>query len=178
MNLQECLNDVVKNLQIFALDKNIEITSPRSEKPIMAWGDSFELERALSNVIYNAIKYSPENSIIETSIYHKENCQNPNEQLSSTTENYAVIEIKDYGIGINENDRNKIFDKLYRSKNVRKTQGTGLGLFISNFIIKMHHGFIDFTSELNKGSTFYLYLPMTSSRIEKNNGSPKSPHQQ
>ena len=84
--------------------------------------------------------------------------------LRKEGDNLLLI-IKDSGIGIAKADQKKVFKKFFRGRNAIKarTDGTGLGLFITKNIIEAHHGRIWFESQLGKGTTFYLTLPLSAS---------------
>ncbi len=101
------------------------------------------LKICLTNVLANAIKYSPSGGIVEI-----------------VTERSALqsikISIKDQGIGIPENDKTHIFEQFYRAKNAETFQGTGLGLNLIQKIISIMRGSIDFESKENEGTTFLL----------------------
>lgn len=101
------------------------------------------------NLISNAVKYSPDNSKIVVTI-NKE-------------KNDLLISVADNGYGIPEAQKEKIFDKLFRADNVvgKDVEGTGLGLYIVKSIIEQSGGKIWFESEIDKGSTFYVTIPIT-----------------
>ena len=111
-------------------------------------GDKFRFEQVLSNLLNNAIKYSPESDrvIVET---RKES-------------NKLKISIIDFGIGINETQRERIFERFYRSENAtQKFSGMGIGLFISSEIVKRYNGTIEVGSNPDgKGSIFTIILPL------------------
>ena len=98
----------------------------------------------LTNVIFNAIKYSPEGSIIDVSVESKDN---------------LIIKVSDKGIGIPANEQNKIFSKFFRASNAFHVQGTGIGLNIVEANVIGLGGTISFLSEEGKGSTFLIQLP-------------------
>lgn len=110
--------------------------------------DQDKIQQAVINVIDNAIKYTQQNGLIEIKLY--------------TLEQYAVIAIKDNGIGIPEDCIPHIFERFYRVDKARsrETGGTGLGLSISWQIVSLHKGIIEVDSQYGKGSTFYIKLPL------------------
>lgn len=110
--------------------------------------DSDKFQQIMTNLIENAAKYSPENSTIKTEIgFSKEN-------------GYCSIKVKDNGIGISEEDFDKIFTKFSRIDNplTRKTQGSGLGLYITKTLVTKMGGQINVSSS-DKGTTFEVLLP-------------------
>ncbi len=102
----------------------------------------------ISNLISNAVKYSPLNSIINVTYV--------------TKDSNAVISIKDEGIGISKEDLPKLFEHYYRVKDAetRNIAGLGIGLYLCCEISKRHGGDIWAESEPDKGSTFYFTLPV------------------
>jgi signal transduction histidine kinase len=100
------------------------------------------------NLLSNAIKFSPENSniIINTKVGN----------------DVFEITVKDSGIGIPEEEQKNLFDRFFRAKNASNIQGTGLGLNIVSKYIEELKGSIRFESELNKGTTFYITIPLIS----------------
>lgn len=106
------------------------------------------IEEVISNLIANAINYSLEGGKITVS--------------ASVEGDYLRINIKDTGLGISETDLERIFDRFYRVKDERAKYvvGSGLGLAIVKSIVEAHHGMIRVKSELGRGSTFSVYLPI------------------
>jgi signal transduction histidine kinase len=105
------------------------------------------LQQLFTNLIDNAIKYTPKGSVHVT---------------VEKNENAAWVKIRDTGIGIPKEEQEKIFKRFYRmdKSRSRETGGVGLGLSIAEWIVRAHHGRIEVDSELNKGSTFTVYLPV------------------
>lgn len=103
------------------------------------------IRNILLNLISNAIKFSAENKIItvNTSISDKE----------------TVIEVIDQGVGIPKDEQSHLFERFFRAKNVTNIQGTGLGLNIVIKYLEAMNGQINFTSELNRGTTFIISIP-------------------
>lgn len=110
-------------------------------------GDQFRIELVLSNFISNAIKYSPEGGKILIK--------------SWVEKNNIVVSVQDFGIGIAQENLDKLFDRYYRVDNTAmRFEGLGLGLFISSEILKRHKGSFWIESTEGKGSTFYFGLPL------------------
>ena len=110
--------------------------------------DRNKILQVLSNLISNAIKYSPGGSDIKIDL--------------TKNDKSITVTIADFGLGIPEEAKEKVFDKFYRVNNDdrRKIGGTGLGLAISKEIVVLHGGSIEFESTLGQGSTFYFNLPL------------------
>ena len=110
-------------------------------------GDKMRLQQLFTNLLDNAIKYTSRGSIHVT---------------VEKNEGTALVKIMDTGIGIPKEEQEKIFKRFYRVDKSRskETGGVGLGLSIAEWIVHAHHGKIDVDSELNRGSTFMVYLPV------------------
>ncbi len=125
---------------------NIEFLPQKKLPPARLDEDKFQ--QIMTNLIDNALKYSPENSAVKIST-----------ELSGEN---LVIKVKDEGVGIKEEDSDKLFKKFSRIENhlTSKTQGNGLGLYITKQITEKMDGIITYESEFNKGTTFILKFPV------------------
>lgn len=103
------------------------------------------LKLIFTNILNNAIKYSPNNKDIDYKLY--------------SDEDKYIFEIRDYGIGIPEDDKSKIFDLFHRSSNVGNISGTGLGMAVVLQSLKVLNGTIKFESKVGEGTTFFITLP-------------------
>lgn len=138
--------------------KHIDLTIVEPLPPIALRGDEKYLKRAFINLLENAIKYSPRESIVKIA-------------GSSDGEQRATITITDSGMGIDAEDLPHIFERFYRAKNVREIErGTGLGLAIVSRVIELHGGNIAVDSIPGNGSTFTVKLPL----YQKKNAVPVS----
>ena len=130
------------------IGKNIIISAP--DAPVLLHLDPKLVRRILMNLLSNAIKYSPEN----TDIYIKiEKCKQ-----------FISLEVQNQGIGIPEEEQDKLFERFFRAKNVQDIEGTGLGLHIIKQFVNLMNGTIDFKSKTNKGATFLVKLPIPSKK--------------
>ena len=109
------------------------------------FADKNLLKSILINLLHNAIKYSPANSIVDFLVFSK------NQQI--------VFKIIDQGIGISVEEQAKIFEPFHRSNNVSEIPGYGLGLAIVKKLVELHGGQIIVESELETGSTFIIIIP-------------------
>jgi len=80
----------------------------------------------------------------------------------SSCEEFAGIAIQDYGVGISKEDQKRIFKRFERASSMKSVGGLGLGLYITQELIQAHGGSIEVRSELGKGSTFIVHLPLNS----------------
>ncbi len=145
------LNQILQNcfvlLEPLANEKQIVFQSKfRDEIEIM--GDTAQLSRLFSNLLENALQYTPEEGRVSLDLY-KQN-------------RMAVISVRDTGIGIAPDQVSKVFDRFWRANKARSRRegGTGLGLAISQAIVKRHGGKISVTSELNIGTCFLVRIPI------------------
>lgn len=103
------------------------------------------LKNIMMNLVSNAIKFSPENSVIAIQ--------------SLATDEHLIIEVRDSGIGISKEDLQHLFERFFRAKNAANIQGTGLGLHIVVKYLELMNGTISVQSELNRGTTFTITIP-------------------
>jgi two-component Ni(II)/redox sensor kinase NrsS len=146
-----CLNDLVSDLteemSELATASDIHLTSQVPSMEIYVLGNESQLYRLVSNLIANAIQYSPSQGSVHISL--------------EVQDHNAVIAVKDTGIGIPKAEQNRIFDRFYRvdGDRSRKTGGTGLGLAIAQAIVHHHQGQITVKSDRSQGSLFMIHLP-------------------
>jgi len=121
-------------------------------EPLTVHADKDRIGQVITNLLGNAVKYSPGADKIIIGI----------SQIAGD----VIIKVEDFGIGIDADDQTRIFERFYRvyGKNEQTFPGFGIGLFIVSEIIKQHDGKIWVTSEKNKGSSFYFSLPLRSIR--------------
>ena len=124
--------------------------------------DSVRLNQILLNLLGNAVKFTPEEGSIHVSLY---------EEPSAKGEDYicAHIVVKDTGIGMSEEYQKKIFESFSRedSARVRRTEGTGLGMTITKYIVDAMGGTISVKSELGKGSEFHVVLDLEKAKVQE-----------
>ena len=123
---------------------NIELDLVKGDEVVISF-DEKTLALALSNLLQNAIKYSPEDSTIKI--------------LFTIEKEFLAIEIIDQGIGIPEEQQKYIFDRYFRAENALLNQGTGIGLNISKQHLANLGATLTFVSEENIGSKFTIHIP-------------------
>jgi signal transduction histidine kinase len=149
--LQDIIADIEEELAALALQKEVTLSSNiQSRTPIEVMGNEEQLYRAIFNLVANAINYTPAGGQIIIAL--------------SQSDRKAIIEVKDTGIGIAPEHQSKIFDRFYRvmGDRSRHSGGSGLGLAIAKAIAHAHQGNIKVQSQLQRGSTFTIQLPISS----------------
>jgi hypothetical protein len=144
-NLSKIINEVIYNANML-LKSGQKINIPTNTDTFILCQDENFLELALSNIIINAIKYSPPNTTIDLEVY--KNDKN------------IVFKISDQGVGIPEKEQNFIFNRYFRAENVLNEQGTGIGLNIVKSHLENLGGHIYFKSKENEGSVFTFEIPI------------------
>jgi two-component system NtrC family sensor kinase len=155
-NINSVLGDCVSLLENQALFLNIQITQNFQEDLPMLVCDPSQIERVFLNMIINAAEAMDDHGKIKLVTRH----------ISS--DDAIEIEITDTGHGIHPDDLERIFDPFFTTKDVG--HGTGLGLAISYGIIKAHQGEIFVSSELEKGTSFFIRLPLKPKQNGSDNG--------
>jgi signal transduction histidine kinase len=125
------------------------LTTDISDDVLIVHGDMRQLSQAVSNLISNAIKYTPENGQLTV-------------RLHQHTPQTLRFDVEDNGIGISEADQEKLFTEFYRveTEQTANIQGTGLGLSLVKSVIVAHGGQVGVESEAGVGSCFYFELPI------------------
>jgi heavy metal sensor kinase len=148
IDLAEVVQEACKLFEPTAEDKGIAL-SCLLPKESRFFGDTQMIQRMLSNLLDNAIKYTPPGGSVRVSV--------------SENDGQVVVSVKDTGIGISPRDLPHIFERFYRGDESRSQSGIGLGLSLARAIARGHGGDITTTSTPNQGSTFTITLPKSSS---------------
>jgi two-component system phosphate regulon sensor histidine kinase PhoR len=141
------LAQIVQDAKVLSGEKHHTITLDQNEA-VQVLGDSNELHSAISNLIFNAVKYTPPHKNIYVRSYKND------EGLH--------ISIQDEGIGVEPQHIPRLTERFYRADNSRnsETGGTGLGLAIVKHVLVRHDASLDIRSQLGKGSTFTCHFPI------------------
>jgi CheY-like chemotaxis protein len=151
-NVEEVINGIVNVTSMGLKDKPVVMKlSIAPDIPKFLHGDNFRLGQVLTNIISNAVKFTKEGSI-SISVDH--------EKIDDNNINLKIW-VTDTGIGIRQEDYERIFESFSQvnSRRDREVEGTGLGLAISQRLIRLMNGNIEVESEYGVGSTFKIYLP-------------------
>ena len=148
VNTARMVRQVVEDMQAQADEKSLELVLSMPAKLPVIRGDKERLAVVLTNLVGNAIKYTPEGGRVEVA------CGQEGARLH--------FKVADTGLGIGPAEQEKVFEKFYRSSDERVAAlpGTGLGLALAMEIVRTHGGTISLESELGKGSTFTVVLPI------------------
>lgn len=142
--ISKIVNEVVYNANML-LKEGQRINYPENIDDYSLFQDEKMVELSLSNLVNNAIKYSPENTLVDIEI--------------NQDDKQTIFKIKDNGIGIPIKDQKMMFTRYFRAENALLTPGTGIGLNIVKSHLENLGGSISFESEENKGSLFTFIIP-------------------
>ena len=150
VHFNKIVKNVIERMQYTLKMKGFNLKTRFDDFNDLIFGDADAITEAIENVISNAIRFSIDNKEIIVTTYFKDD--------------FACVDVRDNGIGINQSDIEKIFDPFFRSDDARskKIEGTGLGLPIVKHIIDEHKGMITINSTPEHGSTFTLCFPLLS----------------
>ena len=170
MHVEPVIEYVKNNLTEVAKEKGLEIKFTQSGENVEVYADSNRLEQVLTNLVSNAIKFTPAGDIeIFTKVVNARELQYDHcfeEDIKKLQGNYLQVCVEDHGIGIERKDLNHVFDKFAQIENSlsRKVGGSGLGLPIARQLMEAHNGAIWCDSEINKGSRFYFVIPIANDK--------------
>ena len=159
VNVVNLIEMLVASVVPYAESKNLNLIFDTNKEDVILKVDADKLERIILNLLSNAIKFSKPNGEIKVTL---------------SFEDCLYISVTDNGIGIAQENLNKIFDKFTQldTSFSRKNEGSGIGLSIVKSFVLLHNGKISVKSELNKGTSFLIELPLTeTSNIETEDAS-------
>ena len=148
-DLRDVVQSTAKNFVPLGEEKGIAVGIELNSQPIEITADENAIGQAVSNLLDNALKYTPKGGQITARL--------------SVQGDEAVVEVEDTGIGVEPQDRDRIFERFYRVDKARSRElgGTGLGLAIVKHIAFVHGGRVAVDSTPGAGSTFSIFLPLT-----------------
>ena len=148
VDLGDAVTSVVSSLQPLIEGARLELTFTAPTPPVLVYGDARNLERMVSNLVSNAVKFTEAGGWIHVSLQRGDG--------------HAHLEISDSGIGIPQDEQVNLFVKFFRSSTARghAIPGSGLGLTIVESIVKGHGGTISVVSARKRGTTFLIDLPL------------------
>jgi PAS domain S-box-containing protein len=151
-DLREIVSESFEHAQRIAKSKQLKIECHLPDRPVPLVADRDQLLQVFRNLLSNAIKFTPEGKFIYITL--------------NVSDQYAVVQVRDTGVGIPASELPHIFERFYRGKFAvtQEVDGTGLGLAITQEIILRHHGSIQAQSQVGQGTTFHIRLPLTHSQ--------------
>jgi signal transduction histidine kinase len=153
VSLTAVLKEVQGRYEARAQEKGLDLHADYPLEDLTVWGDRAELDRMLSNLVSNAVKYTEEGEV---------------RLLLERLDSSARVTVSDTGIGIPEDALPDLFQEFFRAKNARqvKESGTGLGLSIVKDLVERYGGQIQVDSSVGRGTTFILTLPLAESQVD------------
>lgn len=150
--LDGLVEHVIHGMDAARGERHIDFSHP--SEAVQVHGDPYRLEQVVANLLENALKYSPDGGTVHIDLRLRESL--------------ALLSVRDEGIGIPPEDQKLLFERYFRARNSssRSFGGLGLGLYISRDIVERHGGRIWVESEVGRGSTFYVALPLLQARHE------------
>lgn len=145
------LDEIYLSFKEYARGKQINLEYFNKDCSLDVWFDVVQLEKVIYNLLSNAFKYTPLGGTVSLAVQEYENS--------------VMILISDTGVGIAEENLNKIFDRFYQVDSLDNQKGTGIGLALAKSIIEAHQGKIGAQSREGKGTTFVVELPLGDSHI-------------
>jgi len=157
-NLSEFIGAIVEDFKPLANNMQLDLRLETAGSIQMGYFDEDKLNKALHNLLSNAIKYTPPGGMIV--VYH--------EIINKARENWASIRVTDSGVGIPPEGLKHVFERFYRAEIDKEETGTGIGLSLTRNLIELHHGTIQVSSEIGKGTVFSIEIPVHQSAYQSN----------
>ena len=145
VNMDELIADILTELQYIARERSLTLNYSCQKVPPLIRGEALQLKRVLSNLIHNALNYTPCGGYIAVSLVHNKE--------------HLRVEVQDSGPGLSPDDLENVFHRFYRAGGDRQVIGTGLGLYLSRQIIQAHQGRI-WAENSTAGCRFIFTLPI------------------
>jgi heavy metal sensor kinase len=151
VNIKDLMTELSLDMEALAHEKSVAFSLGPMED-LAVKGDRLKLRQLFLNILDNAIRYTPSGGAVSSTLMRKNG--------------FALVSISDTGMGIPAEDLPYIFDRFYRVDKARSRAegGLGLGLAIANSVAKLHGGTIEVESQVGRGSTFYITLPLSATQ--------------
>lgn len=147
LNVSDCVRKSMRSLRSLAEVNNVSIDAEQDDPLPEVMADRDRLEQVITNLLSNALKYSPPEKAVRIHV--------------GAVDNLVRVAVRDEGPGIPPDQLNKVFDRFHQLSGAKK--GSGLGLTIARALVEQHHGRIWVESELGRGASFYFEIPAVSS---------------
>lgn len=154
INISKLAENIIKEFNYLVQEKNIILNNNFSDQIQTIRADEKLLRMIMSNLLSNALKYTPNGGTVSFDIL---------KQSSDESKEEILIKISDTGYGIPKDQQDRVFEKMFRADNIKQldVSGSGLGLHIVKSMVDKFNGKIWFESEVGKGSTFYVTIPLS-----------------
>ena len=144
IDVRKLVDDVTASCQLTTSQHMLLVRGPDALQAVL---DPIRIEQVLTNLLDNAIKYSPDGGPIEV-------------ELAETEPGMVCVSVRDYGMGIPQDRRERLFERFYRAHPDSQVSGMGLGLFITQHLVELHGGAISVESPPGGGTLFAVRLPI------------------
>ena len=167
-DLVPLIRNYIQSFESLARQKNIDLSFISNRDSIPCWVDREKMETVMNNLLSNAFKFTPEGGRISVTVVSRQSLvvsQKTNDYRLKTNDlpaECAIISIQDNGSGISPTHLPHIFDRFYQvdDNDNCEMEGTGIGLALAKELVELHHGEIRVESEVGKGTTFFVLLPL------------------
>ncbi len=162
LDLDTVVMDAFQQCKVLAKHRDLNIQI-RHFEPVRVRGDGDRIKQVIYNLVSNAIKFTPDGGDVTLGLEH--------------INDYAVLWVKDTGIGINEADKDYVFERFFQTESSRhhvEGEGFGLGLSIAKWIVEAHNGTISVSSKEGEGTVFTVTIPV----YHESDHAPRNAHQQ
>jgi two-component system phosphate regulon sensor histidine kinase PhoR len=149
VNLNSLVEDILARFKPQAKRKSVALSAHLFNALPLVRADQDRIYQVITNLVHNAIKFTPKNGKVNIS--------------TDLSENSVLVKVSDTGIGISKEDLPRIFERFYKADKARAGEGAGLGLAIAKHVVQEHGGNIWAESNEGKGSTFFFTLPLKTS---------------
>jgi signal transduction histidine kinase len=155
VDLRDVVDESASAVATMLANRRLDVSFEVPDDPVLVSGDPSHLERALTNLLTNGVKFTPDGGRVVVEVH------------ANVKAHAAVLTVTDTGLGIPETDLEHVFGRFFRSSVVqeRAIQGSGLGLAIVKTIVESHEGRIDVRSEAGTGTTFTVTLPLVKAAV-------------
>ena len=151
--LENLIDGSIASMADLAKRKSVTVTTDFPAEPRTIVVDADRMTQVMINLLKNAIEASPADSSVTVALSFS---QKASDVVFDAVGDFAIIRVRDNGLGLTEEDRQRVFEPFFS----KKTGGTGLGLYVTHSIIERHGGYIAVDSEYGVGTTFAVYLPV------------------
>jgi signal transduction histidine kinase/DNA-binding response OmpR family regulator len=163
-NIVPFVKGIALSFESLLQSKNIKFIINYEKENIELFFDKEKMIKILSNLIINSFKFTPEDGTISISINYKPSLTAENSKMQ-----FVEIKIKDSGIGIDQEEISKLFDRFYQvdSSFTKEQQGSGIGLALVKELVELHNGSISVESKVGQWTEFTIYIPLGKEHLNK-----------